>query len=67
MKEALVKHSGDGVVKAVDELLGFLVEMIREDYPHTHTQVCKTFDQSKAQWTDLERIMKAEKDKETTL
>jgi len=67
MKEGLTKHSADEIVKAFDELIGFVVELAVEDYPHSKTQVCKTLDQSKYHWDGVKEILKLEKDKETTL
>jgi hypothetical protein len=43
MKYALHKHDETEIIKALDELIGFLAELVMTDYPHTHTEVCKEF------------------------
>jgi len=59
LKESWLVKDSHKAVKALDEMLGFIVELVMEDYPHTHTQVCKDFDkEGKAKWDDLVRIFK---------
>lgn len=67
LKESWIKKDPSGAVKGLDELIRFLGELVMEDYPHTRTQVCKTFDHKDAKWDNLKAIMEAEKDPETTL
>jgi len=68
LKEGLYKKDPTDAVKGLDEMLGYIVELVMEDYPHTHVQVCKDFDKTKrGQWATLANIMKLEKDPETTL
>jgi len=57
LKEGWIKKDSREAVKALDDLIGFVFEMMFEDYPHTKTQVCKVIDQSKYQWDDLKKIM----------
>lgn len=67
LKEAFIKKDMHEAVKALDELIGFLVEMVMEDYPHTKTQVCKRFEGKDAHWDDLKRIMEELKSDDRTL
>jgi len=68
LKEGLMKKDPTDAVKGLDEMLGYIVELVMEDYPHTHVQVCKDFDKTKkAQWATLGEIMKLEHDPKTTL
>lgn len=66
LKAGWIKHDSREAVKALDTLLGFIVELVMEDYPHSHVQVCKDFDkEGKADWTDLKRIMGLARDHST--
>lgn len=68
LKSSWIKKDPQEAVHGLDELIGFVVELVMETYPHTHIEVCKDFDKTKkAQWEDLARIMHDERDKETTL
>jgi hypothetical protein len=40
MKFALIHKDEHEAIKALDALIGFLAEMVMEDYPHSHTEVC---------------------------
>lgn len=43
LKYSFIKHEETEAVKALDELIGFLAEMVMTDYPHTRIEVCKEF------------------------
>jgi len=43
LKESWIKKDSTEAVKALDELIGFIIELVKEDYPHTHTEVCREF------------------------
>jgi len=43
LKYSWMKKDSHEAVKALDELIGFLIEMVKEDYPHTHHEVCTEF------------------------
>ena len=43
MKYALIKKDEHLAIKALDELIQFLAEMVMEDYPHSRTEVCREF------------------------
>lgn len=57
LKEGWIKKDQTEAVKALDELIGFVVELVMEDYPHTHVEVCKEFQSREANWDDLKRIL----------
>jgi len=68
LKDSWIHKNPDEAVKGLDGLIGFVVELVMETYPHTHIEVCKDFDKTKrAQWGDLAKIMHDERDKDTTL
>merc|ERR1719272_2350125 len=68
LSRSLINKDIKSGVKGVDELLGFVVELVLETYPHTHIEVCKDFDKTKkAQWGDLSRVMHDVRDRERTL
>jgi hypothetical protein len=66
-KFALVKKDAKDAIKAIDEMIYFIIELIKEDYPRTHVEVCRDFKSEDAQWGDLELILKELKDPQTTL
>jgi len=67
MKSALQRRDEREVVKALDELIGYLVELVKEDYPHTHVEVCKEFQDREAQWGDLKMVIDDLKSQDRTL
>ena len=66
-KAALANKDTHEAIKAIDEMIYFIIELVKEDYPHTRTEVCRDFKSEGAQWEDLERILKELKDPDTTL
>jgi hypothetical protein len=48
MKYALQRRDESKAVKALDELIGFLAELVMTDYPHSHVEVCKEFQDREA-------------------
>jgi len=42
-KYALIKKDSHEAIKAMDELIYYIVEMIKTDYPHTRREVCTEF------------------------
>jgi hypothetical protein len=67
LKSALYQHDEQAVIKAMDELIQFLAEMVMEDYPHSRVEVCREFKDRQAQWGDVKRILEDLKNPETTL
>lgn len=67
LKESWIKKDSHEAVKALDEMIRFVVEMVIEDYPRTHYEVCREFKDRHLEWHDLGEIMKEEKEPETTL
>jgi len=68
LKEALYTKDSRVAVEGLDELVGFVIELVLEDYPHTHVQVCKDFDKTKkSDWSDLHTIIELLKNHETSL
>jgi len=43
LKESWIKKDSHEAVKGLDEMIGFIVELVMEDYPHSHVEVCKEF------------------------
>jgi hypothetical protein len=43
LKSSWIKKDSTDAVKALDELIEFVIELIIEDYPHTKTEVCREF------------------------
>ena len=43
LKESFIHKDANQAVKASKELVGFIVELILEDYPHTHHEICSEF------------------------
>lgn len=67
MKYALIKKEYGDAIKAIDEMVYFIVELVKEDYPHTRTEVCKDFQAKDAQWEDLKPILEDLKSQDRTL
>jgi len=40
IKYSFIKKDSRDAVKGLDELIGFIIELVKEDYPHTHHEVC---------------------------
>lgn len=67
MKFAFVHKDEHAAIKALDELIGFLAEMVMEDYPHSHTEVCHKFKDREVQWGDVKMVLDDMKNPDTTL
>lgn len=67
LKDALINKKPDEGIKGLDELMEFIVEMIVEDYPHTHVEVCRTIDHSKSNFNDIKKIMEDMRNGDLTL
>lgn len=67
LKYSWIKKDSHDAVKALDELIGFLVEMVMEDYPHSHTEVCTEFKDRQADWGDMKLILEAMRNPDRTL
>jgi hypothetical protein len=67
MKFALQHRDEREIIKALDGLIGFLFELVKEDYPHSHVEVCKEFQDREAQWKDAQMVIDDLKSPERTL
>lgn len=67
LKEALYKKDGYECVKAMDEAIGAVGEMLVEDWPHTHYQVCARAIGKDFNWDNFKRIGEELRNKDTTL
>jgi len=67
LKESLLHKHPDGVIKAIDETLFFVVEMVMEDFPRTHIEVCREFKEKDLQFADLKHIIELMRGEGTTL
>lgn len=67
LKESFIKKDSTEAIKALDEMVEFIVEMIMEPYPGTHHKVCAAIDNSKSQFDDLKLVLAELRNKDTTL